>query len=85
MYVYVCVHPFFPFSPLSLTSITHPPFPNAPHSPHTQQELLAFLLSTLSEDLNRVKSKAYIEQPDSDGRPDEVILYVVWVHVCVRE
>ncbi|POM69847.1 Ubiquitin-specific protease [Phytophthora palmivora] len=35
------------------------------------QELLAFLLSGLSEDLNRIQDKPYIEQPDSDGRAVE--------------
>ena len=38
---------------------------------HDAQELLAFLLSGLSEDLNRIMKKPYIEAPDSDGRPDE--------------
>ena len=37
---------------------------------HDAQELLSFLLSGLSEDLNRIEKKPYIEHPDSDGRPD---------------
>lgn len=36
------------------------------------QELLAFLLDGLHEDLNRIKKKPYIELRDADGRPDEV-------------
>ena len=36
------------------------------------QELLAFLLDGLHEDLNRVKKKPYVEMKDADGRPDEV-------------
>ena len=36
------------------------------------QELLAFLLDGLHEDLNRVKQKPYIEIPDDKGRPDDV-------------
>lgn len=36
------------------------------------QELLAFLLDGLHEDLNRVRKKPYIELKDADGRPDEV-------------
>ncbi|PRD21568.1 UNVERIFIED_CONTAM: usp15 [Trichonephila clavipes] len=36
------------------------------------QELMAFLLDGLHEDLNRVKKKPYIEQSDADGRPDEI-------------
>ena len=31
---------------------------------HDAQELLSFLLSGLSEDLNRIADKPYIEQPD---------------------
>ena len=37
------------------------------------QELLAFLLDGLHEDLNRVKNKPYITEKDSDGRSDEDI------------
>lgn len=36
------------------------------------QELMAFLLDGLHEDLNRIKEKPYIEQKDADSRPDEV-------------
>lgn len=36
------------------------------------QELLAFLLDGLHEDLNRVKKKPYVEIKDADGRPDSV-------------
>lgn len=36
------------------------------------QELLAFLLDGLHEDLNRIIKKPYIELKDSNGRPDEV-------------
>jgi ubiquitin carboxyl-terminal hydrolase 4/11/15 len=36
------------------------------------QELMAFLLDGLHEDLNRIKKKPYIEMKDSDGRPDDV-------------
>uniref|UniRef100_A0A2D4MBZ3 ubiquitinyl hydrolase 1 n=1 Tax=Micrurus spixii TaxID=129469 RepID=A0A2D4MBZ3_9SAUR len=34
------------------------------------QELLAFLLDGLHEDLNRVHDKPYVELKDSNGRPD---------------
>ena len=37
------------------------------------QELLAFLLDGLHEDLNRVQEKPYVELKDSDGRPDEEV------------
>lgn len=36
------------------------------------QELLAFLLDGLHEDLNRIKKKPYIEIKDANGRPDKV-------------
>jgi len=42
------------------------------------QELLAFLLDGLHEDLNRVKQKPYIEIPDDKGRPDEVLAKEAW-------
>lgn len=38
------------------------------------QELLAFLLDGLHEDLNRVKKKPYLALRDAEGRPDEVNL-----------
>lgn len=38
------------------------------------QELLAFLLDGLHEDLNRVKKKPYLALRDAEGRPDEVPL-----------
>lgn len=48
------------------------------------QELLAFLLDGLHEDLNRVKNKPYIEEPDSDGRPDEVVAAEAWRNFKAR-
>lgn len=36
------------------------------------QELLAFLLDGLHEDLNRVRKKPYLAVRDDDGRADEV-------------
>lgn len=40
---------------------------------HDAQELLAFLLDGLHEDLNRVHDKPYVELSDSEGRPDVVV------------
>merc|ERR1711871_981083 len=37
------------------------------------QEFLNFLLDGLHEDLNRIKKKPYVEEKDSDGRPEEVV------------
>jgi ubiquitin carboxyl-terminal hydrolase 4/11/15 len=48
------------------------------YNQHDSQELLAFLLDGLHEDLNRVKRKPYIEIKDSDGRPDEVVAEECW-------
>ena len=42
------------------------------------QELLAFVLDGLHEDLNRVKEKPYLELQDSDGRPDEEVAREAW-------
>jgi len=52
---------------------------------HDAQELLAFLLSGLSEDLNRIMKKPYIEAPDSDGRPDEELADIWWSNHLQRE
>jgi len=38
---------------------------------HDSQELLAFLLDGIHEDLNRVKNRPYIEDKDCDGKNDE--------------
>ncbi|XP_020575146.1 ubiquitin carboxyl-terminal hydrolase 9-like [Phalaenopsis equestris] len=48
------------------------------YNQHDSQELLAFLLDGLHEDLNRVKNKPYIEVKDSDGRSDEEVAYESW-------
>ncbi|KAJ1689237.1 hypothetical protein LUZ63_013392 [Rhynchospora breviuscula] len=48
------------------------------YNQHDSQELLAFLLDGLHEDLNRVKKKPYIEIGDSDGRPDELFAEECW-------
>jgi Ubiquitin carboxyl-terminal hydrolase len=49
------------------------------------QELLAFLLGGLSEDLNRIVDKPYIEAPDSDGRPDGELADIWWSNHLKRE
>jgi len=36
------------------------------------QELMAFLLDGLHEDLNRIRNKPYVEIKEADNRPDEV-------------
>ncbi|XP_045442361.1 ubiquitin carboxyl-terminal hydrolase 32 isoform X4 [Pipistrellus kuhlii] len=42
------------------------------------QELLAFLLDGLHEDLNRVHEKPYVELKDSNGRPDWEVAAEAW-------
>ncbi|KAK4262966.1 hypothetical protein QN277_028451 [Acacia crassicarpa] len=54
------------------------------YNQHDSQELLAFLLDGLHEDLNRVKQKPYIETKDSDGRPDEEVAYECWKNHIAR-
>lgn len=48
------------------------------------QELLAFLLDGLHEDLNRVKHKPYINSRDADGRPDEEVADEFWANHIAR-
>ena len=48
------------------------------------QELLAFLLDGLHEDLNRVKHKPYIEAKDADDRPDEEVADEYWHNHLAR-
>lgn len=48
------------------------------------QELLAFLLDGLHEDLNGVKSKPYLEAKDSDGRPDAEVADEYWGNHLAR-
>eukprot|EP00529_Nitzschia_sp_RCC80_P002746 CAMPEP_0113523524 /NCGR_PEP_ID=MMETSP0014_2-20120614/45750_1 /TAXON_ID=2857 /ORGANISM="Nitzschia sp." /LENGTH=1845 /DNA_ID=CAMNT_0000421617 /DNA_START=321 /DNA_END=5858 /DNA_ORIENTATION=+ /assembly_acc=CAM_ASM_000159 len=52
---------------------------------HDAQELLAFLLAGLSEDLNQIQNKPYIENPDSDGRPDSEMADIWWENHLKRE
>ncbi|KAK2999763.1 hypothetical protein RJ639_022746, partial [Escallonia herrerae] len=51
---------------------------------HDSQELLAFLLDGLHEDLNRVKCKPYVEAKDGDGRPDEEVADEYWQNHLAR-
>ncbi|XP_027349722.1 ubiquitin carboxyl-terminal hydrolase 5 isoform X2 [Abrus precatorius] len=54
------------------------------HNQHDSQELLAFLLDGLHEDLNRVKHKPYIRSRDADGRPDEEVADEYWANHIAR-
>ncbi|KAK3408317.1 ubiquitin carboxyl-terminal hydrolase 8 [Eucalyptus grandis] len=51
---------------------------------HDSQELLAFLLDGLHEDLNRVKCKPYVEAKDADGQPDEDVADEYWHYHLAR-
>ncbi|WOL11391.1 ubiquitin carboxyl-terminal hydrolase 5-like [Canna indica] len=51
---------------------------------HDSQELLAFLLDGLHEDLNRVKERPYIKSKDTDGRPDEEVADEYWANHIAR-
>ncbi|XP_077995197.1 ubiquitin carboxyl-terminal hydrolase 32-like isoform X2 [Glandiceps talaboti] len=51
---------------------------------HDSQELLAFLLDGLHEDLNRVQNKPYVELKDSDNRPDEEVAEEAWENHMLR-
>ncbi|CAN1160618.1 Ubiquitin carboxyl-terminal hydrolase 5 [Linum perenne] len=54
------------------------------YNQHDSQELLAFLLDGLHEDLNRVKQKPYIKSRDADGRPDEEVADEYWANHIAR-
>lgn len=43
------------------------------YSQQDSQELMAFLLDGLHEDLNRIRKKPYVEQKEYTGQPDEVL------------
>ena len=43
------------------------------------------LMEGLGEDLNRVRTKPYIENPDSNGRPDAVVAEEWWTAHLARE
>jgi hypothetical protein len=48
------------------------------------QELLAFLLDGLHEDLNRIAAKPYREEPDAAGRPDWAVAAEAWAAYRAR-
>ncbi|XP_072379109.1 ubiquitin carboxyl-terminal hydrolase 32-like isoform X1 [Diabrotica undecimpunctata] len=52
---------------------------------HDSQELLAWLLDTLHEDLNRVAVKQYTALKDSNGRPDEIVAEEAWEQHLSRD
>ncbi|KAL6011280.1 ubiquitin-specific protease [Asimina triloba] len=54
------------------------------YNQHDSQELLAFLLDGLHEDLNRVKNKPYIKSKDADGRSDEEVADEYWANHIAR-
>ncbi|KAI5560173.1 hypothetical protein BDE02_16G028800 [Populus trichocarpa] len=54
------------------------------YNQHDSQELLAFLLDGLHEDLNRVKHKPYKKSKDADGRPDEEVADEYWASHIAR-
>ncbi|KAJ3017280.1 CSN-associated deubiquitinating enzyme Ubp12 [Thoreauomyces humboldtii] len=56
----------------------------AGYSQQDSQELLGFLVDGLHEDLNRIKKKPYVEAPDMDGQPDEVVAAKAWEIYCLR-
>uniref|UniRef100_A0A8C8FVZ2 Ubiquitin carboxyl-terminal hydrolase 4 n=1 Tax=Oncorhynchus tshawytscha TaxID=74940 RepID=A0A8C8FVZ2_ONCTS len=48
------------------------------------QELLAFLMDGLHEDLNRVKKKPYLALQDAGGRKDEIVAKEAWTNHRLR-
>ncbi|OWM69055.1 ubiquitin carboxyl-terminal hydrolase 8 [Punica granatum] len=54
------------------------------YNQHDSQELLAFLLDGLHEDLNRVKCKPYVEAKDAEDQPDEEVADEYWDYHLAR-
>jgi ubiquitin carboxyl-terminal hydrolase 4/11/15 len=50
----------------------------AGYQQHDSQELLAFLLDGLHEDLNRIKQKPYTENPEVKDQPEDVVSKLAW-------
>ena len=50
----------------------------AGYQQHDSQELLAFLLDGLHEDLNRIKKKPYMENPEVENSPQEEVAAEAW-------
>ena len=40
--------------------------------------MLSVLLETMHEDVNEISKKPYVEQKDSNGRPDDVVANEFW-------
>jgi ubiquitin carboxyl-terminal hydrolase 8 len=51
---------------------------------HDSQELLSYLLDGIHEDLNRVKSRPYVEDKDCDGTSDEQDAIEAWKNYLKR-
>ena len=47
--------------------------------------MLSVLLETMHEDVNQISKKPYVEQKDSNGRPDEVVSAEFWDGFKARE
>jgi ubiquitin C-terminal hydrolase len=52
---------------------------------HDSHEALVALISFLHEDLNRIRKKPYIENKDSEGRPDAIVAEEWWLAHTKRE
>eukprot|EP00761_Pharyngomonas_kirbyi_P012405 gb/GECH01012432.1/.p1 GENE.gb/GECH01012432.1/~~gb/GECH01012432.1/.p1 ORF type:complete len:861 (+),score=178.12 gb/GECH01012432.1/:1-2583(+) len=54
------------------------------YAQHDSQELLAFLLDGLHEDLNRIQNKPWVEMKESDGRDDALVAKESWERHLLR-
>lgn len=48
------------------------------------QQFLNYFLDKLHEDLNTVKNKPYVENIESDGRPDSIVSDLSWTNYLKR-
>lgn len=56
----------------------------AGYAQQDSQEFMSALLDGLHEDLNRVKKKPYVEDVESDGRPDTIVAREAWHRYKLR-
>ena len=54
------------------------------YNQHDSGELITYLLDGLHEDLNRIKTKPYIENKDYDGREEKIVAEEQWGNFLKR-
>ncbi|CAD8181053.1 unnamed protein product [Paramecium pentaurelia] len=66
-------------SPFQFKKLVGKLSPNfAGNAQHDAQEFITLTLDLLNEDLNRIKVKPYVEIPDNNNRPDDIVSQEQW-------